>query len=92
MAWAKEAMSEVVERHKAVGVDVPHFLYMDCACCNGKTGFRELHMAAPLAARMEELGVPPLQVKIVLSDGGLGVPAILGQLYRIAGNFKRCKI
>ena len=23
-------------------------LYMDCACCNGKPGFRELHTAAPL--------------------------------------------
>ena len=48
LAWGKEAMEEVVERHQAAGVDVPNFLYMDCACCNGKAGFRELRTAAPL--------------------------------------------
>lgn len=39
-------MAEVVDRHKAAGVDIPRFLYMDCACCNGKPGFRDLHNAA----------------------------------------------
>ena len=39
LTWGKEAMAEVVERHQAAAVDVPQFLYMDCACCNGKPGF-----------------------------------------------------
>ena len=33
-------MEEVVQRHKATGAPVPESLYMDCACCNGKPGFR----------------------------------------------------
>ena len=48
LSWGKEAMEEVVERHQAAGVDVPHFLYMDCACCNGKPGFRDLRTTVPL--------------------------------------------
>lgn len=31
LAWGKEAMAEVRERHTAAGVDIPRFLYMDCA-------------------------------------------------------------
>ena len=42
LAWGEEAMKEVIQRHKSVGAAVPHFLYMDCACCNGKPGFRDL--------------------------------------------------
>ncbi len=45
-AWGKEAMAEVVERHKALSMDIPRLLYMDCAYCNGKPGFRDLHGAA----------------------------------------------
>jgi len=36
LSWAKQAMSEVVARHKRARVDVPPSLYMDCGCCNGK--------------------------------------------------------
>lgn len=39
-SWGKQAMEEVVDRHKAAGVEVPKSLYMDCACCNGKPGFQ----------------------------------------------------
>ena len=42
LVWGKEVMAEVVEKHQAAGVNVPHLLYMDCACCNGKPGFRDL--------------------------------------------------
>ena len=35
VAWGKVAMAE------APGVNVPHLLYMDCACCNIKPGFRD---------------------------------------------------
>lgn len=51
LAWGKEAMEEVMERHRATGVDVPHLLYMDCACCNGKPGFRRLHTTAALGSK-----------------------------------------
>ena len=37
-----------MERHQDAGKDVPHFLYMDCACCSGKPEFRDLDTAAPL--------------------------------------------
>lgn len=39
LAWGQQAMEEVVERDKAASVNVPGFLYVDCACCNGKPGF-----------------------------------------------------
>ena len=29
-------MSEVIDRHEPVGVEVPRSLYMDCGCCCGK--------------------------------------------------------
>ena len=48
LSWAKAAMEEVVERYQDAGMDVPHFLYMDCACCSGKPEFRDLDTAAPL--------------------------------------------
>jgi hypothetical protein len=41
LSWAKKAMSEVIDRHKSAGVEVPRSLYMDCACCNGKVGFSQ---------------------------------------------------
>ena len=34
LSWAKDAMSEVIDRHKSIGVAVPQSLYMDCGCCN----------------------------------------------------------
>ena len=34
LSWAKDAMSEVIDRHKSIGVAVPRSLYMDCGCCN----------------------------------------------------------
>ena len=40
LAWGKEAMAEVVERHEAAGVEPPRVLYMDCACCNGRPSFK----------------------------------------------------
>ena len=44
LSWGKEAVAEVVQRHKAVKADVSTFLctflYMDCACCNGKPRYR----------------------------------------------------
>ena len=46
LSWGKQAMSEVVERHKSVGEEVPQSLYMDCACCNGKPGFHQLQSAS----------------------------------------------
>ena len=46
LSWGKQAMSEVVERHKSVGAEVPQSLYMDCACCNGKPGFHQLQSAS----------------------------------------------
>ena len=38
LSWAKKAMSEVIDRHESVGVEVPKSLYMDCGCCGGKVG------------------------------------------------------
>ena len=29
-------MSEVIERHELMGVEVPRSPYMDCGCCGGK--------------------------------------------------------
>jgi len=47
-SWAKEALAEeLVEKHKAVGADVPHFFYMDCVCCNGKPSFRDRALHVP---------------------------------------------
>ena len=40
LSWAKTAMSEVIDRHKSAGVDVPRSLYTDCGCCSGKAGVR----------------------------------------------------
>ena len=40
LSWGKQAMAEVIERHKSVGAEVPRCLYMDCACCNSKPGFQ----------------------------------------------------
>ena len=34
LSWAKDTMSEVIDRHKSIGVAVPQSLYMDCGCCN----------------------------------------------------------
>ena len=39
LSWVKKAMSEVINRHESVGVEVPKSLYMDCGCCSGKLGF-----------------------------------------------------
>lgn len=36
LSWVKRAMSEVINRHESAGVQVPQFLYMDCACCIGR--------------------------------------------------------
>lgn len=38
LSWTKMAMSEVIDRHVSVGVEVPKSLYMDCGCCGGKVG------------------------------------------------------
>ena len=46
LSWGKKAMEEVIERHEAVGAKVPKSLYMDCACCNGKPGFRQLQQSS----------------------------------------------
>ncbi len=32
LSWAKDAMTEVVDRHKSIG-SVPTYLYVDCGCC-----------------------------------------------------------
>ena len=45
LSWGKQAMSEVIERHTSVGAEVPRCLYVDCACCNSKPGFRQLQPA-----------------------------------------------
>ena len=45
LSWGKQAMAEVIERHTSVGVEVPRCLHVDCACCNGKPGFRQLQPA-----------------------------------------------
>ena len=39
LSWTKKAMSEVIDRHESVGVQVPRSLYMDCGCCSGKPGY-----------------------------------------------------
>ena len=36
LSWVKNAMSEVIERHESMGVEVPQSLYMDCGCCSGR--------------------------------------------------------
>ena len=36
LSWARQAMSEVIDRHQAAGVEVPKSLYMDCGCCSGR--------------------------------------------------------
>ena len=33
-------MSEIIDRHTSVGVEVPQFMYRDCGCCGGKPGSR----------------------------------------------------
>ncbi len=38
LSWAEKAMSEVIDRHRAVELEVPRFLYVDCGCCGGKEG------------------------------------------------------
>jgi hypothetical protein len=38
LSWVKKAMSEVIDRHESVEVEVFLSLYMDHACCNGKAG------------------------------------------------------
>ena len=35
LSWMKNAMSEVIDHHKSIGVAVPQSLYMDCGCCGG---------------------------------------------------------
>ena len=35
LSWARDAMSEVIDRHKSIGVAVPPSLNMDCGCCSG---------------------------------------------------------
>ena len=39
-SWGKQGVEELVQQHTATGAPVPKSLYMDCACCNGKPGFR----------------------------------------------------
>lgn len=36
LSWARQTMSEVIERHEAAGVELPQSLYMDCGCCSGR--------------------------------------------------------
>ena len=36
LSWARQAMSEVIDRHQAAGVEVPKSLYMDCGYCSGR--------------------------------------------------------
>jgi len=40
LSWASKAMTEVVDRHEAAGLDTPKYLYMDCGCCNGKANYK----------------------------------------------------
>ena len=35
LSWTRDAMEEVIARHKAMKVSVPHTLYVDCGCCSG---------------------------------------------------------
>ena len=39
-------MEEIIERHEALGANVPKSLYMDCACCSGKPDFRQLQQSS----------------------------------------------
>jgi hypothetical protein len=41
LSWTKKAMDEVIDRHQALGAEVPQSLYMDCGCCGGKEGLTE---------------------------------------------------
>jgi hypothetical protein len=36
LSWAEAAMKEVIDRHHAIVIKIPHSLYMDCGCC-GRT-------------------------------------------------------
>ena len=43
-SWVKKAMTEVIDRLKSGGIEVPQSLYMDCACCNGKADFSSVNL------------------------------------------------
>ena len=44
LSWVKKAMTEVIDRLKSAGIEVPRSLYMDCACCNGKADFSSVNL------------------------------------------------
>ena len=35
LSWTENAMSEVIDRHKSIGIEIPYLLYMDCGSCGG---------------------------------------------------------
>ena len=75
-------MSEVIDRHVSVGVEVSKSLYMDCGCCSGKVGSTGDTGTSIAALSCSTLSVPllfPISKRLSVKLDGMHLMLRIGQ-------------